>query len=296
MEEYVYCVENDQLNELLNEQRRCRWLTDEFSFGEVAKPSNEILLCFKYVMSFLLRVDKMVNDLLGDIDLDELKCQDIARFHHEQMAIEDVHHQTYTRMILETDWFPIRELFDFGEDKLAAFKKYFEELLCVSSMKTKIAMSAALEGVMFGFAFSFFFWLRHGGRCLEFCKANEAIARDEQLHTRAWLVILKLSGWNEPQHMLTIVRKLIIIQQEIIIDFPQHIRSEISDGVFYFSRRFIDLYNETFPADPIRDHEQHSMPDYFFSSQTYTKTQFLDDAPSAYEYKFKHVEQKYPVD
>ncbi|CAG9773360.1 unnamed protein product [Ceutorhynchus assimilis] len=87
--------------------------------------------------------------------------------------------------------------------------KLFGWLDCASDKDTTpyvdVSKWAAMEGIVFNFAFALFCWLRYKNLLPEFTKANEYIMRDEQYHAAAWLRTLGLLKDAGPQNESSVI-------------------------------------------------------------------------------------------
>lgn len=149
----------------------------------------------KLVLAFFSASDGIVTENLAlrfykDIDIYEIRC-----FYGFQIAIENIHAETYGLLI---------DTFFKGEEKQKLFqgienyktikKKAKWALKWIESNKNfaeRLVAFACVEGIFFSSSFCAIFWLKKRGLMPGLCFSNELISRDEGLHTQFACFIYK---------------------------------------------------------------------------------------------------------
>lgn len=178
--------------EFYKQQVTSFWVTEEIDFAADFDhwknlKANERLYLNK-MFAFFAPADGIVGENLvlnfyAEIEIPEIRC-----FYGIQLAIENIHFETYAHMI---DIF-IRD----PDEKLKHFRS-METNPCVrkkmdwiirytdrayASFGERLLAFAIMEGIFFSGAFCSIFWLKKRGLMPGLCFANELISRDEGLH------------------------------------------------------------------------------------------------------------------
>ena len=138
------------------------------------------------ILSFFAASDGIVNKNLAENFLNDVKYIEGKFFYGFQIAVENIHSETYS-LLIDTyikDKEVQRKLFD-GLNQFASLRekkdwsiKYIDN----GSFQEQLIAFAAVEGIFFSSSFCGIFWLRDRGMLKGLCQANELIARDEGLH------------------------------------------------------------------------------------------------------------------
>lgn len=262
----------------------------EFENDDLTKVPERFLESLAIVMNMFVTMDKTINDqYLSKL---EFKVSDSAsRFHHIQMAIEDVHHEVYTKIVkhLGVDYVlskqgTISEALDFGlgipmEDKTFA-----------------LHMLAVLEGFHFSFVFTLFLMMRTLGFMTEACKANEFILKDEYLHCAGWLNLLKRDNVGNSLLLEETIEKSHEIQLAIVESLPlTENEKEIFKAILAKFRNSFSEMAESFSDLDLKKVEENEelIAPYISSIVIPTRTKFMDTTASGMEYTNASQTQNY---
>ncbi|MCB0478809.1 MAG: ribonucleotide-diphosphate reductase subunit beta [Crocinitomicaceae bacterium] len=140
----------------------------------------------KHVLAFFAASDGIVNENLAENFLSEVQYTEAKFFYGFQVAMENIHSETYSLLI---DTY-IKD--DKDKDKLF---NAIETLDCVKtkadwalrwidtgSFAERLIAFAAVEGIFFSGSFCSIFWLKKRGLMPGLSFSNELISRDEGLH------------------------------------------------------------------------------------------------------------------
>lgn len=119
---------------------------------------------------------------MGEVQLPEARC-----FYGFQIAIENIHSETYSLLIDTYIRNPIekKRLFNAIETVPCVQKKAEWALKWINSENSfgeRLVAFAAVEGIFFSGSFCSIFWLKKRGLMPGLCFSNELISRDEGLH------------------------------------------------------------------------------------------------------------------
>jgi len=167
------------------------WTAEEIDLSQDLIDWNEKLSedeqhFIKHILAFFAASDGIVNENLAENFLSEVQYTEAKFFYGFQIAIENIHSETYSLLI---DTY-IREdkekkyLFN-AVDTIPCVKrkadwalKWIEE----GSYAERLIAFAAVEGIFFSGSFCSIFWLKKRGLMPGLSFSNELISRDEGLH------------------------------------------------------------------------------------------------------------------
>jgi ribonucleoside-diphosphate reductase beta chain len=140
----------------------------------------------KHVLAFFAASDGIVNENLAENFLSEVQYTEAKFFYGFQVAIENIHSETYS-LLIDT-------YIKNNEEKNFLFKA-IDTLDCVKkkaswalnwidngSFAERLVAFAAVEGIFFSGSFCSIFWLKKRGLMPGLSFSNELISRDEGLH------------------------------------------------------------------------------------------------------------------
>ena len=140
----------------------------------------------KHVLAFFAASDGIVNENLAENFLSEVQYTEAKFFYGFQIAVENIHSETYSLLI---DTY-IKD----SEDKNYLFNA-IDTMDCVrkkadwalrwideGSFAERLVAFAAVEGIFFSGSFCSIFWLKKRGLMPGLAFSNELISRDEGLH------------------------------------------------------------------------------------------------------------------
>lgn len=143
----------------------------------------------KNVLAFFAASDGIVNENLGQRFMTEVQIPELRALYGFQIAIENVHSETYS-LLIDTyinDNTEKDRLFKAIDTIPCVAKKANWALKWIADKKSSLAQRliafAIVEGIFFSGSFCSIFWLKHRGLMPGLCFSNELISRDEGLHT-----------------------------------------------------------------------------------------------------------------
>jgi ribonucleotide reductase beta subunit family protein with ferritin-like domain len=161
-------------------------------------------------------LENLVENFAGDVQAPEARC-----FYGFQMAMENIHSETYSLLIDTYIRDPVEKnkLFKGMETIPCVAKKAQWALEWISSDNSfaeRIVAFAAVEGIFFSGSFCSIFWLKKRGLMPGLTFSNELISRDEGLHTDFACLI-----YSHLKHQLNddVVHKIISHAVEIETEF-----------------------------------------------------------------------------
>ena len=168
------------------------WVAEELDFDTDRTDWNKLndkeQYFIKNVLAFFAASDGIVNENLCARFANEIQLYEARSFYHFQMAMEDIHSETYALLIdtLVKDPKEKEHLFN-GAKTIPAVKRKadwaFKWITSSESFAQRLLAFAAVEGVFFSGSFCAIFWLKKRGLMPGLCSSNEFISRDEGMHT-----------------------------------------------------------------------------------------------------------------
>jgi len=179
----------------------------------------------KNILAFFAASDGIVNENLVERFCQEVKILEAKFFYGFQIAMENIHSETYS-LLIDTYIKDVTEktrLFNAIETVPSVKKKADWALKWIndknSEFATRIIGFAAVEGIFFSGSFCSIFWLKKRGLMPGLCHSNELISRDEGLHTEfAVLMYHNLVNKPSPEVIKEIIMDAVSIEKEFITE------------------------------------------------------------------------------
>ncbi len=140
----------------------------------------------KHVLAFFAASDGIVNENLAENFLSEVQYTEAKFFYGFQVAIENIHSETYS-LLIDTyikDSAEKNYLFNAINTMACVRRKADWALRWIEkgSFAQRLVAFAAVEGIFFSGSFCSIFWLKKRGLMPGLGFSNELISRDEGLH------------------------------------------------------------------------------------------------------------------
>jgi ribonucleoside-diphosphate reductase beta chain len=210
----------------------------------------------KHILAFFAASDGIVNENLAEHFLSEVQYTEAKFFYGFQIAIENIHSETYS-LLIDTyikDSAEKTHLFN-AIDTLDCVRKKAEWALRwidKGSFAERLVAFAAVEGIFFSGSFCSIYWLKKRGLMPGLSFSNELISRDEGLHCDfACLLYTKhLVNKLSKEQVKEIIMDAVTIEKEFITDaLPVRLIGMNSDLMaqyieFVADRLLVELGNE----------------------------------------------------
>jgi len=176
------------------------------------------------VLAFFAASDGIVLENLAVRFMAEVQIPEARCFYGFQIAMENVHAETYG-LLIETyikDPDEKSKLFNAIETVPMVKKKADWALRWINSNKSfahRLVAFSAVEGIFFSGSFCSIYWLKKRGLMPGLTFSNELISRDEGLHTDfACLLYSMLHNKLEEETVKQIIMEAVDIEKEFITD------------------------------------------------------------------------------
>ncbi len=176
----------------------------------------------KHVLAFFAASDGIVNENLAEQFVNEVQATEAKFFYGFQIAIENIHSETYS-LLIDTyikDGAEKDKLFNAIDTVPAVQKKANWALKWINneqSFAERLVAFAAVEGIFFSGSFCSIFWLKKRGLMPGLSFSNELISRDEGLHCDfACLLFSKLIRPSSFERVKEILCDAVAIEKEFV--------------------------------------------------------------------------------
>lgn len=177
-----------------------------------------------HVLAFFAASDGIVNENLAEHFVAEVQYTEAKFFYGFQIAIENIHSETYSLLIdtyikdpaTRNKLFNAIETIDCVKKKAEWALRWIDE----GSFAERLIAFAAVEGIFFSGSFCSIFWLKKRGLMPGLSFSNELISRDEGLHCDFACLLYNSHLQNKlPQEVVTkIITDAVEIEKEFVTD------------------------------------------------------------------------------
>lgn len=224
----LFPIKYDEVWKMYKAHEASFWTTEEIDLNpdlaDWAKLSDDEKHFIKHVLAFFAASDGIVNEnlvlnFMREVTIPEARC-----FYGFQIAIENIHAETYS-LLIDTYIKDAKErdyLFNALETVPCVKKKGEWALNWIEnapSFAHRLIAFAAVEGIFFSGSFCSIFWLKKRGLMPGLSFSNELISRDEGLHCDfACLLYSMLNNKVDSAELRKIITDAVEIEQEFVSD------------------------------------------------------------------------------
>lgn len=252
----------------------------------------------KHVLAFFAASDGIVNENLAENFISEVPYPEAKCFYGFQIAIENIHSETYSLLIdsLISDPKERNLLFD-GLNTIPSVKKKGEWALKwieSDSFVERLIAFSVVEGIFFSGSFCSIFWLKKRGLMPGLCFSNELISRDEGMHCDFACLLYNNYVVNKlPQErIIEIVTEAVEIEEEFVTEsLPVHLIGMNADLMTQYIQFVADRLLGELGVDPIYKVDQ---PFSFMETIALEgKTNFFEKKVSEYSNNAKDDDKEF---
>jgi ribonucleotide reductase beta subunit family protein with ferritin-like domain len=205
------------------------WTPEELDLSKDLDDFNKLnkneKFFIKQILAFFSSSDTIVNINLGERFLNDVQILEAKFFYGFQMAIENIHSETYS-LLIDT-------YFKEANDKAEALNA-INYMPCIKKkadwcfkwindesapFSQRLLAFALVEGVFFSGAFCSIFWLKERGLMPGLSFSNELISRDEGMHVEfAVLLYSKIVDRLQQETVHQIVKEAVEVEKNFIIE------------------------------------------------------------------------------
>jgi ribonucleotide reductase beta subunit family protein with ferritin-like domain len=225
----MFPLQDQEIWQMYKKQVECFWRAEEIDLSKDTAHWESLTNPERYFISMILAFfaasDGIVLENLASRFMSEVQLSEARAFYGFQIAIENIHSETYS-LLIDT-YIKDREekatLFNAIDNFPCIKKKADWSIKWIndkrSSFATRLIAFACIEGIFFSGAFCSIFWLKKRGLMPGLTFSNELISRDEALHTEfAVLLYSKLNKKLSKSKVMEIIKDAVEIEKEFICE------------------------------------------------------------------------------
>jgi len=188
----LFPIQHSEVWSMYKKAQASFWTAEEIDLASDAKDWERLTYnekhFIKHVLAFFAASDGIVNENLAMNFASEIQIPEARCFYGFQIAIENVHSETYSLLIDSYVKDPAEKKFLFNAiETIPCVKKKADWALRwtdakFASFAERVVAFAAVEGIFFSGSFCAIFWLKKRGLMPGLSFSNELISRDEGLH------------------------------------------------------------------------------------------------------------------
>jgi ribonucleoside-diphosphate reductase beta chain len=186
----LFPIQHDDIWEYYKKAEASFWTAEEIDLSQDLKDwvnlNDGERHFISHVLAFFAASDGIVNENLAENFVSEVQYTEAKFFYGFQIAIENIHSETYSLLIdtyikdnKEKDrLFNAIDTMPFVKKKADWALRWIDE----GSFAERLIAFAAVEGIFFSGSFCSIFWMKKRGLMPGLSFSNELISRDEGLH------------------------------------------------------------------------------------------------------------------
>lgn len=207
----------------------CFWRAEEIDLSKDAQDwealNEDERFFISKVLAYFAASDGLIVENLAERFLGEVQNAEARAFYGFQIAMENIHSQTYSLLI---------ESYIKDQEEKSQLLGAIQHYECIrrkslwaqkwindkeSNFATRLVAFACIEGIFFSGAFCSIFWLKKRGLMPGLTFSNELISRDEALHTEfAVLLYSKLIEQCSREKIEEIIREAVELECYFIVE------------------------------------------------------------------------------
>ena len=224
----LFPIQHDDIWEFYKKSEASFWTAEEIDLGQDLKDWNALndgeRHFISHVLAFFAASDGIVNENLAENFVAEVQYTEAKFFYGFQIAVENIHSETYSLLIDTYIKNPQEKdkLFN-AIDTMDCVKKKADWALRwidKGSFAERLIAFAAVEGIFFSGSFCSIFWLKKRGLMPGLSFSNELISRDEGLHCDFACLLYNNHVVNKlpKETVIEIIKDAVTIEKEFVTD------------------------------------------------------------------------------
>ena len=224
----AFPIQYQSIWEMYKKAEASFWTAEEIDLGSDQKDWDSLKESEKYfithILAFFANSDGIVLENLAVRFMKEIQIPEARAFYGFQIAIENIHGETYALLIESYIKDPVEKnrLFHAIQTIPVIKKKSEWALKWINSDRSfaeRLIAFACIEGIFFSGSFCAIFWLKKRNLLPGLTFSNELISRDEGLHRDfACLLYQYLNNKLDASVILEIVTEAVEIEKEFVCD------------------------------------------------------------------------------
>lgn len=225
----LFPIKHDDIWAFYKKSEASFWTAEEIDLGTDLhdwdnKLNDDERYFIKHVLAFFAASDGIVNENLAENFVSEVQYTEAKFFYGFQIAMENIHSETYS-LLIDTyikDPKDKDKLFN-AIDTIPCVKKKADWALRWidnGNFAERLVAFAAVEGIFFSGSFCSIFWLKKRGLMPGLSFSNELISRDEGMHCDFACLLYNdhLVNKLSPEQVTDIIKDAVEIEKEFVTD------------------------------------------------------------------------------
>lgn len=224
----LFPIQHNDIWEFYKKAEASFWTAEEIDLSQDLKDWNNLndgeRHFISHVLAFFAASDGIVNENLAEHFVAEVQYTEAKFFYGFQIAMENIHSETYSLLIdtyvkdpAEKDkLFNAIDTMDCVKKKADWALRWIDE----GNFQERLIAFAAVEGIFFSGSFCSIFWLKKRGLMPGLSFSNELISRDEGLHCDFACLLYNNHVENKlPEDtVIKIIEDAVAIEKEFVTD------------------------------------------------------------------------------
>ncbi|MEM9296825.1 MAG: ribonucleotide-diphosphate reductase subunit beta [Bacteroidota bacterium] len=222
----LFPIQHDDIWEYYKKAEASFWTAEEIDLSQDLRDWGNLndgeRHFISHVLAFFAASDGIVNENLAEHFVAEVQYTEAKFFYGFQIAIENIHSETYSLLIdtyvkdpAEKDkLFNAIETMDCVKKKADWALRWIDE----GNFQERLIAFAAVEGIFFSGSFCSIFWMKKRGLMPGLTFSNELISRDEGLHCDFACLLYNNHIQNKLQEetVIGIIKDAVEIEKEFV--------------------------------------------------------------------------------
>ncbi|MEL7004734.1 MAG: ribonucleotide-diphosphate reductase subunit beta [Bacteroidota bacterium] len=224
----LFPIQHDDIWEFYKKAEASFWTAEEIDLSQDLKDWENMndgeKHFISHVLAFFAASDGIVNENLAEHFVAEVQYTEAKFFYGFQIAMENIHSETYSLLIDTYVKNPSEKdkLFNAIDTMDCVRKKADWALRWIDkgNFQERLIAFAAVEGIFFSGSFCSIFWLKKRGLMPGLTFSNELISRDEGLHCDFACLLYENHVENKlpKETVIGIIRDAVEIEKEFVTD------------------------------------------------------------------------------
>ena len=224
----LFPIDHNDIWEFYKKAEASFWTAEEIDLSQDLKDWENLndgeRHFISHVLAFFAASDGIVNENLAVNFLAEVQYTEAKFFYGFQIAIENIHSETYSLLIdtyikdsqQKDKLFNAIDTMDCVKKKAEWALRWIED----ASFQERLVAFAAVEGIFFSGSFCSIFWLKKRGLMPGLSFSNELISRDEGLHCDFACLLYNNHIVNKlsVERVTEIIADAVTIEKEFVTD------------------------------------------------------------------------------
>jgi len=224
----MFPIQHNEVWEMYKKHEASFWTAEEIDLSQDLKDWDTLAVSeqhfIKHILAFFAASDGIVLENLAGQFSTEIQIPEARAFYGFQMAMENIHSETYSLLIEQYIKDPVEkdQVFDAINTMPAVREKAnwaIQWMNGENSFAERVIAFAAVEGVLFSGSFCAVYWLKKRGLMPGLTFSNELISRDEGLHAEFACLIYSMLQNKLPEDVVhDIVRGAVDVERRFICE------------------------------------------------------------------------------